>query len=154
VAIDVAANPENAHGFRNIKFFLHIHPHPTSGLHAFARTDRFLLQTNSLLITSSTRLFQKGGDVNWGSETNGGSMNGSPAPMPGSLVFAVGITGEPIAEPALVGQIVKRIASAKNIGLLAEQLQATAHRHPIVEGPLQSDRRRARSVEDATLIWD
>jgi hypothetical protein len=34
----------------------------------------------------------------------------------------------------------------------AEQLQATAHRHPIVEVPLQIDRRRARGVEDASFV--
>jgi hypothetical protein len=40
----------------------------------------------------------------------------------------------------LVAQVVERIASAEKIGLLAEQLQATAHRHPIVEGPPQGVR--------------
>jgi hypothetical protein len=57
-----------------------------------------------------------------------------------------------LAEPVLVAQIVEGIAGADLIGLLAEQLQATAHRHPLIEGAPQRDRGQTRGIEDAALI--
>jgi hypothetical protein len=58
-----------------------------------------------------------------------------------------------IAETVLVAQVIEGVAGADLIGLLAQQLQAAAHLHPMVEGASQGDRGQMRGIEDKALLW-
>src|ERR1700730_6903532 len=58
-----------------------------------------------------------------------------------------------IAETVLVAQVIEGVAGADLIGLLAQQLQAAAHLHPMVEGASQGDRGHMRGMEDTALVW-
>jgi hypothetical protein len=57
-----------------------------------------------------------------------------------------------IAETVLVAQVIEGVAHADLIGPLAQQLQATAHRDPMVEGAPQGDRGHMRGMEDTALV--
>jgi hypothetical protein len=57
-----------------------------------------------------------------------------------------------IAETVLVAQVIEGVAGADLIGLLAQQLQATAHRDPMVEGASQGDQGQMRGMEDTALV--
>jgi hypothetical protein len=52
----------------------------------------------------------------------------------------------------LVAQVIEGVAGADLIGLLAQQLQATAHRDPMVEGASQGDQGQMRGMEDTALV--